>query len=265
MVGAKEDQHDNKDDDHRSLMLDDPMDLTLDALNVCAEDSRAVQFEGLNLERIRDVFLRRGFEAKRSAQDLVRDTTQVCFIVVSRGTVLEKILRTTSARGCAVLSDLVTTYQIKSKANNGNADVLTLGRIASAFPKATVLLARDYMRFTLEGIPKFKLTMAYASVIPRANIQEKEEHFRTMRRVFEFLHVPWVEHTAKGIHDAAFNSSLLTEDERVAFFNRLHEVEASRQAPALAPQLQDPDDQSQTRELFQGPPNETSAKFDSFI
>lgn len=154
-------------------------------------------------------------------------------LYVQRGTNTTKILKTVSEEGKNLLEALFLKYQIKpSVSSSSGRTVLTLSRIAAAYPDAVVRLINDKPEFfntpihteNWKQVPHCMMVPCFASTIPKKMgwITDAflERHYDLMCDFDDVINGnnPTPSRQMKTYQDAAFNSKVVTEAQRIDCF-----------------------------------------------
>lgn len=228
-----------------SIAFEDVLRGGVDALEIGQDFFSSIIFQGFDPSRIRLKLTEKGATPS--------DVAKLVGLFLTRGSNVEKIVSSTSASGSAAVKKLVTTYGIKknAKSSSNRGDVITLTRIAAAFPDITALCAQksanlDGFRMgpvpltrysTLDGWDDaftFLLTPASFSLLDQKEFPwgEFEDSFAGIVHEISYLINPGYVQKCKENSDAAwaesknyaglsFNSSLMTNSLREKWTRKL--------------------------------------------
>lgn len=119
-----------------SISFDDVLKGGVEALDINQDFFQSIIFQGFDPARIRSKMTEKGATTS--------DIAKLVGLFLTRGSNIDKILSSTSSAGSNTVKKLVSTYGIKKNAKMGanRGDVITLTRIAAAFPDITALCAQ---------------------------------------------------------------------------------------------------------------------------
>ncbi|QDF82062.1 nucleocapsid [Dar es Salaam virus TZ-189] len=123
-----------------------------------------IAYKGFNAEIIRAAF----FRAASKAGDPVADLLHLIILGMERGANVTNMTNRMDPEGKKVVNELVSRYQLKSRASGASQHTLTLPRICLAFPYHSCCYANNYRKNKIfsVNVPGCMTVQPFSSLIP---------------------------------------------------------------------------------------------------